>query len=88
MKIIKYQVVTEVNHGTEEEPNIMQIFNDCEIQCADEYFEPNYAHVQKVAYGEITVEEIPDEPITPTQLDRVEAQTTYTAMMTGTLLEV
>jgi hypothetical protein len=28
-----------------------------------------------------------DEPVAPSQLDRVEAQTTYTAMMTNTLLE-
>lgn len=29
-----------------------------------------------------------DPPIIPTQLDIIEAQLTYTAMMTGTLLEV
>lgn len=37
-----------------------------------------------------TAEEVPDEPEptpSPTQLDRVEAQATYTAMMTDTLLE-
>ncbi|MBR2927559.1 MAG: hypothetical protein IKC24_00170 [Oscillospiraceae bacterium] len=40
--------------------------------------------------SEYTVEDgewTKQEPI-PTQLDRVEAQTTYTAMMTDTLLEV
>ena len=38
-----------------------------------------------------TVEEIPEpEPVKlePTQLDIIEAQVAYTAMMTGTLLEV
>lgn len=39
------------------------------------------------------VRRIPDEPQkaetdTPSQLDRIEAQVAYTAMMTGTLLEV
>lgn len=37
--------------------------------------------------GEVTVEDIIDAPHEPTQLDRVEAQATYTAMMTDTLLE-
>lgn len=60
MKIIKYQLMTEVNHGTEENPNIVQIFNDVEIQCADENFDANYSIAQREAYGEITVEDVPD----------------------------
>lgn len=27
MKAIKYQLCTEVNHGTEDEPNIEQVFS-------------------------------------------------------------
>lgn len=39
--------------------------------------------------GEYTVaDDGVEEDVTPTQLDRVEAQVTYTAMMTDTLLEV
>jgi hypothetical protein len=65
MKIIKYQHMTEVNHGTEEEPNIVKSFHDCDIRCADEYFEANYAIAQSEAYnGEVTVEEVED-PETP-----------------------
>ncbi len=65
MKIIKYQLVTGVNHGTEEDPNIVQTFNDCAIQCSDDTFEANYAIALKEAYnGEVTVEEVPD-PETP-----------------------
>lgn len=61
MKIIKYQMMTEVNIGTEEEPNIVQTFNACKIECADDVFESNYAIAEKEAYnGEIIVEEIPD----------------------------
>ena len=55
-----------------------------------------------LGYGDLTVEDgkfvdfvprpelipTPEEDTTPTQLDRVEAQVTYTAMMTDTLLEV
>ena len=69
MKIIKYRLMTEVNHGTEEEPSIMQTFNDCEIQCSDDSdFESNYAIALKEAYnGEVTVEEVPDPPHEPTQ---------------------
>ena len=88
MKYIKYQIMTKVNRGTEEEPNITQVAHDCIIQCSDETFKSNYAIAQKEAYGEITVEDIPDEPVAPTQLDQIEAQVAYTAMMTDTLLEV
>lgn len=40
--------------------------------------------------GEYTIEDDgqPDPTAEPTQLDRVEAQATYTAMITDTLLEV
>jgi hypothetical protein len=67
MKILKYQLMTEVNHGTEEEPNIVQTFSACEIQCTEETFESNYALALKEAYsGEVTVEEV-GEPLTPAQ---------------------
>ena len=44
----------------------------------------------KFIAGEYVYEPIPviEEPAEPTQLDRIEAQVTYTAMMTDTLLEV
>ena len=35
MKIIKYQIVTEVNIGTEENPDIMQTFNDKKIMWSE-----------------------------------------------------
>lgn len=37
--------------------------------------------------GEVTVEDVPDPVTEPTQLDQIEAQVTYTALMTDTLLE-
>ena len=74
MKIIKRQFMTEINHGTEEEPNIVQSFNACEIRCADSVFEANYAIAEKEAYnGEIIVEEIPDPVTEPTTDDILNA---------------
>lgn len=55
---------------------------------ADSEFEDKMALYKKEAVGEITVEDIPDEDTPPSQLDQIEAQVTYTAMMTDTLLEV
>ena len=89
MKILKYQIMREVNHGTEEEPDIVQTFHNCEIQCSEAHFEANYAIAQHEAYnGEVTVEDVPDPVTEPTHLDQIEAQVTYTALMTDTLLEV
>lgn len=47
----------------------------------------NYCYVD----GEFIYAPLPESPnldLSPTQLDRIEAQITYTAMMTDTLLEV
>ena len=64
MKIIKYQLMTEVNLGTEEEPNIVQTFNSCEIHCTDSNFESNLVIAEAEAYnGEYTVEEVPDPEV-------------------------
>lgn len=54
-KIIKYQFLScEVNHGTEEEPNIEQIFLDKTIS----YSEANEEIAKKEAYnGEYTIED-------------------------------
>lgn len=74
MQIIKYQLMTEVNHGTEEEPNIVQTFNACEIRCNDSNFEANYALAKAEAYnGEVTVEEVADEEPEPTPEERISA---------------
>lgn len=84
MKIIKYQLCTEVNHGTEEQPNIEQVFSEVSLG----WSEANEKIAKAEAYnGKYTIEDnIKPEPA-PTQLDRIEAQTTYTAIMTDTLME-
>lgn len=84
MKIIKYQLCTEVNHGTEEQPNIEQVFSEVSLG----WSEANEKIAKSEAYnGEYTIEDDGKPEPAPTQLDRIEAQTTYTAMMTDTLME-
>lgn len=84
MKIIKYQLCTEVNHGTEKQPNIEQVFSEVSLG----WSEANEEIAKSEAYnGEYTIEDDGKPEPAPTQLDRIEAQTTYTAMMTDTLME-
>lgn len=85
MKIIRYQIMTEVNRGTEESPIIELIIQTAEIACPTQAaFDANYPIAEKEAVGEIIVEgEFDEEVIEPTQLDRVESQVAYLAMMTG-----
>ncbi|MEI3304896.1 MAG: hypothetical protein V8R40_02020 [Dysosmobacter sp.] len=59
MKIINYQLATEVNHGTPEEPVTETVLSDVTMP----YTEANYAIAQSEAYqGKITVKDIPDPP--------------------------
>ena len=84
MKIIKYQLCTEINRGTEDHPNIEQVFSEVSLG----WSEANEEIAKAEAYnGEYTIEDDGKPEPAPTQLDRIEAQTTYTAMMTDTLLE-
>ena len=54
MKIIKYQLATEVNHGTPEEPDIETVLSGVTMP----YTEANYAIAQAEAYqGQITVDD-------------------------------
>ena len=85
MKILKYNLCTEVNRGTDENPNIEEIFYPVEMP----YSEDNEEIAKREAYkGEYTIEDDGQPEPAPTQLDMIEAQITYTAMMTDTLLEV
>lgn len=54
MKIIKYQLATEINHGTPELPDIETVLSGVTMP----YTEANYAIAQAEAYqGQITVED-------------------------------
>lgn len=84
MKVIKYQLCTEINHGTKEQPNIEQVFSEV----SNAWNEVNEKIAKAEAYnGEYTIEDDGEPEPAPTQLDRIDAQATYTAMMTDTLLE-
>lgn len=84
MKIIKYQFCTKVNHGTEDEPKIEQVFSTVTL----EWSEANEKIAKAEAYnGDYTIEDDDKPEPAPTQIDRIEAQVAYTAMMTETLLE-
>lgn len=57
MKVIKYQLCTEVNHGTENEPNVEQVFSAVTLG----WSESNEQIAKAEAYnGEYAVEEAPD----------------------------
>lgn len=84
MKIIKYKLCTEVNHGTEDKPDMEQVFSAVSLG----WSEANEKIAKNEAYkGEYTVEDDGEPDPAPTQIDRIEAQVAYTAMMTETLLE-
>ena len=55
---------------------------------ADEEFVKNYCGVYGFTYELASKPELSPGDAEPTQLDRIEAQVAYTAMMTNTLLEV
>lgn len=59
MKIIKYQLETEINYGTPEEPDIETLLSPVTVT----YTEEAYAIAQAEAYqGQITVEDGLPEP--------------------------
>ena len=63
MKVIKYQLMAEVKHGTEEQPDIVQTFSDVTLG----WSESNEELAKSEAYnGEVTVEDIPDIEPEPT----------------------
>lgn len=82
MKLIKYQITTAVNHGTDEELDSEQVLSTCEIQCTADNLEANLALARAEAYnGEVTVEDIPDETSAPTEAEKLRADVDYLLMM-------
>lgn len=86
MKRIRYYFNSPVNRGTEETP----VWEENLLLKTIPYSERAEEIAQQEAYnGEYTIEDDGVEEVTtPSQLDIIEAQVTYTAMMTDTLLEV
>lgn len=79
MKVLKYRLMTEVNHGTEEQPDIVQIFSDVTLG----WSESNEEIAKHEAYnGEYTVEDLPmtsDEA--RAQRDKLLAETDWTQVL-------
>lgn len=59
------------------------------LECANWCNETQQGHIEdKGTYYEVVANEIvPPQPIEPSQLDIIEAQVMYTALMTDTLIE-
>lgn len=79
MKVLKYRLMTEVNHGTEEQPDIKQIFSGVSLG----WSEANEEIAKREAYnGEVTVEDIPmtDEEARA-QRDKLLADTDWTQVL-------
>lgn len=85
MKVIKYKLCTRVNHGTADAP----VWEETLTPVIMGWNEINEEIAKAEAYkGEYTIEDNGiSEFAQPTQLDRIEAQVAYTAMITDTLLE-
>ena len=85
MKILKYNLCTIINHGTEEEPKIEEVLSPITMG----WNEINEETAKAEAYkGEYTIEDDGVEVIpVPSQLDKIEAQVTYNSIMLGTLIE-
>ena len=69
MKFLKYRLMTEVNHGTEEQPKIQQIFSDVTLG----WSEANEELAKREAYnGEYTIEDVPDDrPLDEIRADKL-----------------
>ena len=77
MKILKYNLCTVLPDGSE-------VLNGVEMP----WSEANEAIAKSEAHnGQYTVEDDGAPAPAPDRLDQLEAQTTYTAMMTGTLMD-
>lgn len=84
MKVIKYKLCTEANHGTEDEPKIEQVFSAVTLGWSEAKEKIAKAEAHN---GEYTIEDDGEPEPAPTQIDRIEAQVAYTALMTDTLME-
>ena len=79
MKVIKYQLCTEINHGTEDEPKIEQVFSAVTLG----WSAANEAIAKAEAYnGEVTVEDIPmTEEEARAERDKLLAETDWTQVL-------
>ena len=69
--------------GGEENPVLLTLLNDIPIY----KYKNGRIMIRSEAEIDADIDDLPDPEETPSQLDMLEAQVTYTAMMTDTLLE-
>lgn len=82
MKVLKYRLMTEVNHGTEEHPNIQQIFSDVTIG----WNEANEEIAKREAYnGKYTIEDDGQPDPEPTEQEQLRADVDFLLAMGGVL---
>lgn len=86
MKILKYNTCTRINLGTDSAPVWDEIITPVTMgwNAANEAIARIESSDGSVIIEDDGADQIPE----PTQLDRIESQLMYTAMMTDTLLEV
>lgn len=85
MKIIKYQLCTEVNHGTEDKPDIQQVLSAVTLG----WSEANEKIAKAEAYnGEYTVEDDGEpEPVIPPTNDELAAENKLLKQQVSALTE-
>lgn len=73
MQVLKYKIINESNHGTDDAPNIVQTLRGKKIYSSDEKLEANLAIAKAEAYnGEVTVEKMhAPEPAAPSQAEEL-----------------
>ena len=82
MKVLKYRLMTEVNYGTEEQPDIHQIFSDVNLGCS----EANEEIAKREAYkGEYTIEDDGEPDPEPTEQEQLRADVDFLLAMGGVL---
>lgn len=85
MKVIKYQLCTEVNHGTEDEPKIEQIFSAVMLG----WSEGNEKIAKAESYnGEYTIEDDGEpEPVIPPTNEELAAENKLLKQQVSALTE-
>ena len=82
MKVLKYRLCTEVNHGTEEQPDIHQIISDVSMG----WNEANEEIAKREAYnGEYTIEDDGQPEPEPTEQEQLRADVDFLLAMGGVL---
>ena len=82
MKVLKYRLCTEVNYGTEEQPDIQQIFSEVTMG----WSEVNEQIAKSEAYnGEYTIEDDGQPEPEPTEQEQLRADVDFLLAMGGVL---